>query len=202
MKTNQLDYELPSELIAQDPAEVRSASRLLVVDRASGSLTDSRFDRIGDYLRSGDCLVLNDTKVLPARFFARRRTGGGLEALFLSETATPGVWRIMLKGARKLKPDEPIHIIDGREQDYCTARVVERQDGGVCLLELDVKAAGGDRAQRDRLPAAAAVYPPGPRLVEGRERPPAVPDGLRPPERGGGGADGGAALHRGIAGTA
>ncbi len=140
MKTNDLDYELPSELIAQDPAEVRSASRLLVVDRASCSLTDTRFDRIGDYLRSGDCLVLNDTKVLPARFFARRRTGGGLEALFLAETGTPGLWRIMLKGARKLKPDETIHIIDGREDDYCTARVVERHEGGVCLLELDNKA--------------------------------------------------------------
>jgi S-adenosylmethionine:tRNA ribosyltransferase-isomerase len=140
MKTNDLDYELPSELIAQDPAEVRSASRLLVVDRASGSLTDTRFDRIGDALRSGDCLVLNDTKVLPARFFARRRTGGGLEALFLCETGAPGLWRIMLKGARKLKPDETIHIIDGHENDYCTARVTERQEGGVCLLELDNKA--------------------------------------------------------------
>jgi S-adenosylmethionine:tRNA ribosyltransferase-isomerase len=141
MNTNQLDYTLPSELIAQDPAEVRSQSRLLVMDRASGGLTDSRFDRIGNYLRPGDCLVLNDTKVLPARFFARRSTGGGLEALFLSETATPGVWRIMLKGARKLKPDETIHVVDGRQQDYCTARVVEKEEGGVCLLELDVKAA-------------------------------------------------------------
>ncbi|MGE5293992.1 MAG: tRNA preQ1(34) S-adenosylmethionine ribosyltransferase-isomerase QueA [Solirubrobacterales bacterium] len=140
MKTNQLDYELPSELIAQDPAAVRSASRLLVVDRDSGSLTDSRFDRIGDAFRPGDCLVLNDTKVLPARFFARRRTGGGLEALFLSETAAPGVWRIMLKGARKLKPDEAIHIVDGHERDYCTAKVVEKEEGGVCLLELDIKA--------------------------------------------------------------
>jgi S-adenosylmethionine:tRNA ribosyltransferase-isomerase len=140
MKTNLLDYELPSELIAQDPAGVRSESRLLVMDRASGSLTDSRFDRIGDYLRAGDCLVLNDTKVLPARFFARRATGGGLEALFLSETATLGLWRIMLKGARKLKPDESVHIVDGRRQDYCAARVLERQEGGVCLLELEVKA--------------------------------------------------------------
>jgi S-adenosylmethionine:tRNA ribosyltransferase-isomerase len=141
MKTIELDYTLPSELIAQDPAEVRSQSRLLVMDRASGSLTDSRFDRIGDYLQPGDCLVLNDTKVLPARFFARRATGGGLEALFLSETDAPGLWRIMLKGARKLKPQERIHIIDGRQNDYCTARVIERQDGGVCLLELDNKAA-------------------------------------------------------------
>jgi len=141
MKTSELDYTLPSELIAQDPAQVRSASRLLVVDRASDSLTDSRFDRISEHLRPGDCLVLNDTKVLPARFYARRRTGGGLEALFLSETSTtPGLWRILLKGARKLKPDEAIHVIDGRQRDFCSARVVERQDGGVCLLELDVKA--------------------------------------------------------------
>ncbi|MBP7052493.1 MAG: tRNA preQ1(34) S-adenosylmethionine ribosyltransferase-isomerase QueA [Phycisphaerae bacterium] len=139
MKTNQLDYELPSELIAQDPAGVRSESRLLVVDRVSGSVTDSRFSRIVEYLRPGDCLVVNNTKVLPARFFARRATGGGLEALFLSETSTAGVWEVMLKGVRKLKPDETIRIVDGREQDYCTARVIDRQKEGVCLLELDVK---------------------------------------------------------------
>ncbi|HSV99929.1 MAG TPA: tRNA preQ1(34) S-adenosylmethionine ribosyltransferase-isomerase QueA [Sedimentisphaerales bacterium] len=140
MKTSELDYTLPPELIAQDPAEVRSDSRLLVVDRSSASLTDSRFGRIGDHLRPGDCLVLNDTKVLPARFFARRATGGRLEALFLSETATPGVWRILLKGARKLKPDERIHIVDGRRNDYCAARVIEKEEGGACLLELDAKA--------------------------------------------------------------
>jgi S-adenosylmethionine:tRNA ribosyltransferase-isomerase len=140
MKTSELDYTLPPELIAQDPAEVRSASRLLVVDRTSASLTDSRFDHIGDHLRPGDCLVLNDTKVLPARFFARRATGGGLEALFLSETSTPGLWRILLKGTRKLKPDERIHIVDGRRNDYCTARVIEKEEGGACLLELDAKA--------------------------------------------------------------
>jgi len=138
MKTNQLDYELPSELIAQDPAGVRSESRLLVLDRASGSVTDSRFSRIVDYLQPDDCLVLNDTKVLPARFFARRVTGGGLEALFLSETTTPGVWQIMLKGARKLKPNEIIHVVDGQQRDYCTAKVLERRQEGVCLLQLDV----------------------------------------------------------------
>lgn len=139
MKMNQLDYELPSELIAQEPAGVRSESRLLVLDRASDALTDSRFLRVADYLRPGDCLVLNDTKVLPARFFARRATGGGLEALFLSETSTPGLWRILLKGIRKLKPDEIIHIVDGRQRDYCAARVLEKQPDGICLLQLDVK---------------------------------------------------------------
>jgi S-adenosylmethionine:tRNA ribosyltransferase-isomerase len=140
MKTNQLDYELPSELIAQEPAAVRSESRLLVMDRASDALADSRFHQIADFLRPSDCLVLNDTKVLPARFFARRATGGGLEALFLSETSTPGHWRVLLKGVRKLKPDETIHVLDGQGQDYCAAKVIERQSEGMCLLELGIRA--------------------------------------------------------------
>ena len=90
MKTDQLDYELPSELIAQEPAAVRSESRLLVLARSTGTLIDSRFSRLADFLRPGDCLVLNDTKVLPARFFARRTTGGRLEGLFLHESPAPG----------------------------------------------------------------------------------------------------------------
>src|SRR5512143_4332040 len=98
MKTDELDYTLPSELIAQEPAAVRSESRLLVLDRATGHLTDTRFSRVGDFLRAGDCLVLNDTRVLPARFFARRETGGRLEGLFLHTAETPEVWEVMLKG--------------------------------------------------------------------------------------------------------
>lgn len=137
MKTNLLDYELPSELIAQHPVNVRSESRLLVMERATGRLIDSRFRRLSDFLRAGDCLVLNDTKVLPARFFARRRTGGRLEGLFLSATATAGVWKVMLKGARKLKPDETIILEDKEQRDFCTAKVLEKRPDGVCLLRVD-----------------------------------------------------------------
>jgi S-adenosylmethionine:tRNA ribosyltransferase-isomerase len=140
MKTTELDYTLPSELIAQDPAAVRSESRLLVVDRSTGALTDSRFSRIGGLLRPGDCLVLNDTKVLPARFFARRRTGGKLEGLFLRQAATPGVWEVMLKGARKVKLDELIDIEDQSEHDFCSARVLEKREDGVCFLEVQSQA--------------------------------------------------------------
>ncbi len=136
MKTNLLDYELPSELIAQHPANVRSESRLLVMERATGRLIDSRFRRLGDFLRAGDCLVLNDTKVLPARFFARRRTGGRLEGLFLNATATAGVWEVMLKGARKLKPDETIILEDKEQRDFCTAEVLEKKLEGVCLFRV------------------------------------------------------------------
>jgi S-adenosylmethionine:tRNA ribosyltransferase-isomerase len=137
MKTDELDYELPSELIAQHPAEVRSASRLLVMGRATGALVDSEFHRLGDFLRPGDCLVLNDTKVLPARFFARRRTGAALEGLFLRETDAPGVWEVMLKGARKVHAGEVIVIEDQQQRDFRHAEVVEKEPEGVCLLKLE-----------------------------------------------------------------
>jgi S-adenosylmethionine:tRNA ribosyltransferase-isomerase len=140
MKTSQLDYELPSELIAQHPANVRSESRLLVMERATGRLIDSQFRRLSDFLRAGDCLVFNDTKVLPARFFAHRRTGGRLEGLFLNTTATAGVWEVMLKGARKLKPDETIILEDGQQRDFCTAEVLEKRPEGVCLLKVENEA--------------------------------------------------------------
>jgi S-adenosylmethionine:tRNA ribosyltransferase-isomerase len=148
MRTNELDYELPPELIAQDPAAVRSESRLLVLGRATGGLADSSFSRLGEFLHAGDCLVLNDTKVLPARFFARRRTGGNpaqssggaLEGLFLRETPTPGVWEVMLKGARKVKVDETIEIKDRSQRDFCTAKIVDKKPDGVCLLEVQRQA--------------------------------------------------------------
>jgi S-adenosylmethionine:tRNA ribosyltransferase-isomerase len=166
MKADELDYELPSELIAQDPAAIRSESRLLVLGRSTGRLTDSRFSRLGEFLHAGDCLVLNDTKVLPARFFARRRTGGKLEGLFLREIQTPDVahvmarseatkqsptastfaargtrvWEVMLKGARKVKLDESIDIKDRGERNFCPAKVIEKRQDGVCLLEIETQA--------------------------------------------------------------
>lgn len=140
MKTNELDYDLPSELIAQDPPAVRSESRLLVLDRATGSLTDSYFRQLGDFLRAGDCLVLNDTKVLPARFYAHRSTGGKLEGLFLGRGSAPGVWEVLLKGARKVKPGEAIHLEDRGESAFCQAIVVEKKPDGACLLEVHRRA--------------------------------------------------------------
>ena len=140
MRTNELDYELPPELIAQDPAAIRSESRLLVLGRSTGGLADSTFRRLGEFLQAGDCLVLNDTKVLPARFFARRRTGGKLEGLFLHETRAPGVWEVMLKGARKVKLDESIEIEDRSQRDFCPAKVVDKRPDGVCFLEVQRQA--------------------------------------------------------------
>ncbi|MHC4645480.1 MAG: tRNA preQ1(34) S-adenosylmethionine ribosyltransferase-isomerase QueA [Planctomycetota bacterium] len=135
MRTEKLNYDLPGELIAQQPTGVRSDSRLLVLNRSSGELTDSRFSRIGEFLLPGDCLVLNDTKVLPARFFGRRGSGGRLEGLFLSE-AQAGVWQVYLKGAGKVRVGETIYLIDRTRADFCTAEVVGKAEGGKCVLQL------------------------------------------------------------------
>jgi len=135
MKTEKLQFSLPPELIAQQPIAVRSDARLLVVDRRSNELIDSRFGKVGDFLRPGDCLVLNDTKVLPARFFARRRSGGKLEGLFLTESA-PATWEVMLKSARKVKSGEDIYIKNKSKTDFCKAEVLEKKQDGTCRLKL------------------------------------------------------------------
>jgi len=143
MKTERLNYGLPPELIAQEPLPSRSDSRLLVLDRAGGGISDSRFDRLGDFLWPGDCLVLNDTEVVPARFFARRPTGGKLEGLFLSEDKD-GVWTVYLKGARKLKPGDEFYLKDKNRADYCTAVLVEKTPEGKCRLKLKADADSRD----------------------------------------------------------
>ncbi len=139
MKTEKLDYYLPPELIAQQPAEVRSASRLLVLDRCSGELTDSWFNKLGDFLRPSDCLVLNDTKVIPARFFVRRESGAKLEGLLLAEDGQ-GIWQVMLKGAQRVKTGEQIYIKHKDKSDFCRALVLQKQDDGVFRLKVEVQA--------------------------------------------------------------
>ena len=138
MKTDCLDYYLPAEMIAQHPVEVRSESRLLVLGRSGGKVVDSHFSQIGKFLQVGDCLILNDTKVIPARFFGRRESGGGLEGLFLGE-ASPTRWEVMLKGSRKVRDGETIWLKGKTEEDFCRARIIKKLGGGRCLLEMESK---------------------------------------------------------------
>jgi S-adenosylmethionine:tRNA ribosyltransferase-isomerase len=139
MKTEELNYYLPPELIAQQPIRVRRESKLLVFNRSSGELTNSTFSKIGDFLVSGDCLVLNDTKVLPARFFGQRSSGGKLEALFLAESS-PGVWEVMLKGVRKIKVGEIICLKDKTKNDFCEAEILDKIGEGKCRLKIKTNA--------------------------------------------------------------
>jgi S-adenosylmethionine:tRNA ribosyltransferase-isomerase len=151
MKTDQLDYELPAELIAQDPAAVRSDSRLLVLDRSTGALTDSRFRCLGEFLRAGDCLVLNDTKVLPARFFARRRTGGNpsqssggaLEGLFLREVPATGASHVIASEA-KGPPNAEVRVWEPKQSQSPGSRLLPLTPQGqnCCAAPEELTASG------------------------------------------------------------
>jgi S-adenosylmethionine:tRNA ribosyltransferase-isomerase len=102
MLTSELDYKLPEALIAQSPAEPRDSSRLMVVDVKSKEITHHRFYDLPRFLRSGDALVLNETKVLPARLYARRPGGGEVELLFLRDLGGP--WEVLARPSKRLKP--------------------------------------------------------------------------------------------------
>ena len=140
MRTEELDYHLPKRLIAQQPLLDRSASRLMVLDRRSGQPPEHRLFRdLPSYLAPGDCLVLNRTKVIPARFFLRRATGGRIEGLFLT-LSDSGDWQVMLKNASRLGPSETLTITSPHVRPSDTPRtspaltVVRRLDGGIWLL--------------------------------------------------------------------
>ena len=103
MNLHDFYYDLPKELIAQDPLEERSSSRLLVVDRKTGNLKHDIFRNIKDYLRPGDCLVLNDTKVIPARLFGTRIDTGALVEILLLTRKTDTDWECIVKPGKKCR---------------------------------------------------------------------------------------------------
>ena len=108
MRTRDLDYELPEELIAQEPIEPRDASRLMVVDRTRGAIAHHRFYELPHLLRPGDVLVANDSRVLPARLFARKPTGGRVEILLLVQR-DPYTWEALVRGHR-VRPGLTLHL--------------------------------------------------------------------------------------------
>ena len=114
MKTLELDYDLPPDLIAQHPCEKRDASRLLVVDRASGAMQVDVFRHLADYLDAGDCLVLNDTKVIRARLKGEKDTGAKIEVFLLHEQE-PGLWRALVKPSARVRPGARVRFAGGVE---------------------------------------------------------------------------------------
>ena len=114
MKTSDFYYDLPEELIAQDPLEDRTASKLLVLDRKTGAVKHKIFSDVIDYLNKGDCLVINNTRVIPARLIGEKEgTGGKVEVLLLKRRAND-VWETLVKPGKKLKPGAKITFGDGR----------------------------------------------------------------------------------------
>jgi S-adenosylmethionine:tRNA ribosyltransferase-isomerase len=113
MLLSEFDYELPEELIAQQPLEQRDASRMLVLDRAAQTYEDSRFELLANYVRPGDVVVLNNTRVFPARLIGQREPSGGRVELLLIREIETGVWETLARPAQRLKPGAHIRFGDG-----------------------------------------------------------------------------------------
>ena len=131
MKTHDFYYDLPQELIAQTPLAQRDSSRLLVMDRETGAVEHRHFHDILDYLRPGDCLVLNDSRVLPARLLGRRATGGAVEVLLLRDTGND-TWECLTKPGRKTPVGTELSFGEG----LLKATVVGAKDDGNKLVQF------------------------------------------------------------------
>lgn len=135
MLISDFDYELPEELIAQYPSQKRDEARLLVVDRESGSIYHERFYDIIDYLQPGDCLVMNDSKVLPARIFGVKKDTGAKAEVLLIKRKAGDLWEAMVKPGRKLKPGTSIIFSDEPGKRFA-ADVQEFSEDGTRILKF------------------------------------------------------------------
>lgn len=132
MNTNDFDFDLPEELIAQTPLEKRDSSKLLVIDRASHSMVDTHFDHILDELNPGDALVMNNTRVLPARLYGEKpETHGHVELLLLKNTEGDQ-WEVLAKPAKRLRVGAKVSFGDGR----LVAIVIKELDHGGRIVEF------------------------------------------------------------------
>ena len=128
-------YDLPEELIAQDPLEDRSSSRLMVLDKETGNVEHHVFKEIIDYLNPGDCLVINDTKVLPARLYGNKvGTDAKIEVLLLKRREKD-VWETLVKPGKKCKPGTVINFGDG----ILTGEVIDVVEEGNRLIKFNYK---------------------------------------------------------------
>ncbi len=131
LKTSDFWYDLPEELIAQTPLQRRDASRLLVLNKETGEISHRHFYDILDYLNPGDCLVMNDSRVLPARLLGHRPTGGAVEVLLLRDLGEKK-WECLCKPGRKMQVGSEVVFGDGE----LTATVVEVQETGNRVVQF------------------------------------------------------------------
>jgi len=145
MRTSDFDYPLPERLIAQTPVEPRDHSRLLVLHRDTGAIEHRRFYEIGDYLRRGDLLVFNDSRVIPARLFGRRPGTGGKVELLLLRRMPDGAWEALAKPGRRVQPGARVRLGGEDGAPSVEAEVVGVGEGGVRTVRFS------DESALDRL---------------------------------------------------
>src|SRR5947209_9454479 len=142
MKISDFDYDLPQELIAQTPIEPRDASRLLVLNRASGTIEHRHFRDIGEYLHPGDLLIANQSRVIPARLLGRRaETGGAVEVLLLAERPDlgPNCWEALVRPGRRLHEGSRIVFGDTAQPNATLqAEILQRTEAGGRIVRLSV----------------------------------------------------------------
>ncbi|SCY42083.1 S-adenosylmethionine:tRNA ribosyltransferase-isomerase [Lachnospiraceae bacterium XBB2008] len=132
MKKSDFYYDLPEELIAQDPLTDRSSSRLMVLDKSDGHIEHKIFRDITGYLNPGDCLVLNDTKVIPARLLgAKKDTGGAVEILLLKRLSADS-WECLVRPGKKMRRGAEVEFGDG----MLTGRITDQKDDGNRIVEF------------------------------------------------------------------
>jgi S-adenosylmethionine:tRNA ribosyltransferase-isomerase len=161
LRTDDFDYELPEDLIAQEPAARREDARLCVLDRASGAVRHRGIADLPELLRPGDLLVVNDTRVVAARVFARRATGGRVEVFLLGPSPeAPGAWTALVRAGGALRDGEELSL----EGDAGQVRALRRVAPGTWLVD----AAGGDL---ERVMERAGHMPLPPYIRRGRDDP-------------------------------
>ena len=133
MKTSDFYFDLPQELIAQDPLEDRSASRLLVLNKKTGEMHHRHFYNITDYLHKGDCLVINNTKVIPARLYGTREGTGALIEILLLKRKENNVWETLVKPGKKMKVGAEVSFGDG----LLKGKVIDVVDEGNRLIQFE-----------------------------------------------------------------
>ncbi len=133
MNINDFDYDLPEELIAQTPLKERTASRLLVVNRKTGTKEHLHFSDIRSLLRPGDCLVLNNTRVIPARLLGHRETSGGAAELLLLRQIEGDVWETLVRPGKKCRTGDRISFGDGK----LVAEIIKVKDDGNRLIRFE-----------------------------------------------------------------
>lgn len=142
MNINDFDYHLPEELIAQQPADKRDFSRLLVVHRDTGEIEHKHFYDVLDYLNPGDCLVMNNSKVLPARLFGTKAETGAKVEFLLIKRLHGDVWESMVKPGKRLKPGDSVIFSDDFKADIIDygddgTRIVEFKYNGIFMERLE-----------------------------------------------------------------
>lgn len=133
LKTSDYYFELPQELIAQDPLEDRTASRLLVINKNTGEYHDRHFTDLKNYLRAGDCLVLNNTKVIPARLLGCKEDTGAAVEVFLLKRKSDNTWETLVKPGKKLRPGARVIFGDG----ILKAEILDVLDDGNRLVSFE-----------------------------------------------------------------